>query len=62
LTGEDGWEQVFARRHPLETQIMMRFWRSLAADSSIDADERVTTLERADELLRPQATDSRVVG
>jgi GT2 family glycosyltransferase len=62
LTGEDGWEQAFARRHPLETQIMMRFWRSLAADCNIEADERVTTLERADELLRPQATDGRAVG
>jgi glycosyltransferase involved in cell wall biosynthesis len=61
LTGEDGWEQAFARRHPLETQIMMRFWRSLAGDSSIDPAEQVTTLERADALLRPQATDSCVV-
>jgi len=61
LTGEDGWEQAFARRHPLETQIMMRFWRSLAADCSIDPAERVTSLERADELLRPRATDGRVV-
>jgi hypothetical protein len=52
LTGEDGWEQAFARRHPLETQVMMRFWRSLAADSSIDPAEQVTTLEGADALLR----------
>lgn len=55
LAGEDGWEQAFARRHPLETQIMMRFWRSLAADSGIDPAEQVTTLERADALLRVQA-------
>lgn len=52
LAGEDGWEQAFARRHPLETQVMMRFWRSLAADSSIDPAEQVTTLEGADALLR----------
>ncbi|HEY3657119.1 MAG TPA: glycosyltransferase [Steroidobacteraceae bacterium] len=52
LTGEDGWEQAFARRHPLETRVMMRFWRSLAADSSIDPAEQVTTLEGADALLR----------
>jgi hypothetical protein len=31
---------------------MMRFWRSLAADSSIDPAEQVTTLEGADALLR----------
>lgn len=61
LTGEDGWEQAFARRHPLETQIMMRFWRSLAADRSIDPADQVTSLERADELLRPQATDGRAI-
>jgi glycosyltransferase involved in cell wall biosynthesis len=61
LTGEDGWEQAFARHHPLETQIMMRFWRSLAAGGGIDPAEQVTTLERADELLRPGATDRRAV-
>jgi glycosyltransferase involved in cell wall biosynthesis len=53
LTGEDGWEQAFARRHPLETQIMMRLWRSLADDGTLDPAERVMTLERADELLVP---------
>jgi glycosyltransferase involved in cell wall biosynthesis len=61
LTGEDGWEQAFARRHPLETQIMMRFWRSLAGDNTIDPAERVTTLERADALLRLQAPHSPVL-
>jgi glycosyltransferase involved in cell wall biosynthesis len=51
LTGEDGWEQAFARRHPLETQVMMRLWRTLADDATLDPDDRVATLERADELL-----------
>ena len=51
LTGEDGWEQAFARRHPLETQIMMRLWRTLADDATLDPAERVTTLEHADQLL-----------
>jgi len=55
LTGEDGWEQAFARRHPLETGIMMRFWRSLAADCDLDPAERVTTLEGVDALLRAPA-------
>jgi Glycosyl transferase family 2 len=51
LSGEDGWEQAFARRHPFETQIMMRLWRTLAEDAALDPTERVTTLEYADELL-----------
>jgi glycosyltransferase involved in cell wall biosynthesis len=51
LTGEDGWEQAFARRHPAETRVLMRFWRSLAAESDVDPAERVTTLEGVDALL-----------
>jgi hypothetical protein len=31
---------------------MMRFWRSLAAESDIDPAERVATLEGVDALLR----------
>jgi glycosyltransferase involved in cell wall biosynthesis len=54
LSGEDGWEQAFARRHPLETRIMMRFWRTLAGDTNLDPADRVTTLEQADEWLRRQ--------
>ena len=52
LSGEDDWEQAFARRHPLETEIMMRFWRTLAGDDRLAPGERIATLERADELLR----------
>lgn len=52
MSGEDGWEQAFARRHPFETQLMMRFWRSLAGDAGLDPAERISTLERVDELLR----------
>ncbi len=55
LSGEDGWEQAFARRHPFETQIMMRLWRTLADDATLDPAERVTTLEYADELLAASA-------
>ncbi len=62
LTGEDGWEQAFARRHPLETEVMMRFWRSLAGDDGgIDPAERVTTLEQADALLGAQSPADRSV-
>jgi len=59
LTGEDGWEQAFARRHPFETQIMMRLWRTLADDATLDPAERVTTLEYADELLAASARTAR---
>ena len=52
LTGEDGWEQAFARRHPFETQIMMRFWRTLADDATLAPADRVATLEQADEIFR----------
>jgi glycosyltransferase involved in cell wall biosynthesis len=60
LSGEGGWEQAFARRHPLETQILMRFWRSLAG-GNIDPAEDLTTLEQADALLRPPTIDAGVV-
>jgi hypothetical protein len=59
LSGEDGWARAFARRHPFETQVMLRFWRSLAGDATLDLAERVNTLERADELLREHAAASR---
>ena len=52
LATDDGWQTVFARHHPLETQVLLRFWRSLAADRSIAPGERVLTLEAADALLR----------
>lgn len=57
LSGEDGWEQAFARRHPFETQLMMRFWRTLAGDASLDGADRIETLERVDQLLRQHASD-----
>lgn len=60
MTGEDGWEQAFARLHPYETEIMMRFWRTLGGDGSMDPAERIPTLEYADELLRThQSTGQR---
>jgi glycosyltransferase involved in cell wall biosynthesis len=54
LLGDDPWQQIFARRHPLETRIMLRFWRSLA-DRRIAPAERVLTLEGVDALLRQHA-------
>ena len=59
MTGEDGWELAFARRHPYETQLMMRFWRSLASDSGLAPEERVSTLERVHELLHQHLVDER---
>jgi glycosyltransferase involved in cell wall biosynthesis len=56
LSGEDGWEQAFARRHPFETELMLRFWRSLATQSEVPAHERVATLEDVDALLRARAS------
>jgi glycosyltransferase involved in cell wall biosynthesis len=53
LAGEDDWQQVFARDHPLEAQVMLQFWRSLAGDRTLAPAERVMTLEAADALLRP---------
>jgi len=58
LTGADGWEQAFAKRHPFETQLMLRFWRSLAADPSLPVTERVTTLEDVDAVLRAHPGDA----
>jgi glycosyltransferase involved in cell wall biosynthesis len=55
MKGEDGWEQAFARRHPLETQLMMRFWRTLAGDPALTPTERLPTLESV-ELLLQRAT------
>jgi hypothetical protein len=51
LAGDDDWQAIFARHHPLETQVMLQFWRSLAADRSIAPAERVMTLEAANTLL-----------
>jgi hypothetical protein len=59
MTGEDGWELAFARRHPYETQLMMRFWRSLAGDSGLAPEEQVSTLEQVDELLRQHLAGDR---
>jgi glycosyltransferase involved in cell wall biosynthesis len=58
LTGEDGWEQAFARRHPYETLLMLRFWRSLAGDKQLEPGQRVASLERVDALLRERSQQS----
>jgi glycosyltransferase involved in cell wall biosynthesis len=55
LVGEDRWREIFARRHPLETRVMLHFWLSLAGDRSIHPAERVMTLEGVDALLRQHA-------
>ncbi len=52
MKGEDGWEQAFARRHPFETELMMRFWRSLAGDPDLPPAERLPTLESVELLLQ----------
>ena len=62
LAGEDGWEKAFARRHPVETDVMVRFWRTLAGDPTIEVRDRVTTLEEADALLRDARATERGVG
>jgi hypothetical protein len=54
LAGEDNWEKAFARRHPIETELMLRFWRSLAGDRSIDPTARLMTLEEVDAFLHRQ--------
>jgi glycosyltransferase involved in cell wall biosynthesis len=59
MAGEDGWEQAFARRHPFETQAMMRFWGSLAADSPLPPESRLPTLEAVEALLREHAAAGR---
>ena len=56
LKGEDNWEQAFARRHPRETELMVRLWRSLAGDPSLAEHEKVNSLEEVEALL--QATGS----
>jgi glycosyltransferase involved in cell wall biosynthesis len=55
LTADDGWREAFANRHPLECDLMLRFWRSLAADRSIPPEERLLSLEAVDALLRAGA-------
>jgi hypothetical protein len=55
MVGEDGWEQAFAKRHPFETQLMMRFWGSIAADTKLPPDEQLPTLEAVEALLRERA-------
>lgn len=52
LSGEDNWEQAFARRHPRETEVMLRLWRSLAGDARVPLESRLLTLEDADAALR----------
>jgi glycosyltransferase involved in cell wall biosynthesis len=52
LAGEDDWEQAFAKRHPVETEVMVRFWRSLAGDPRIEPQNRLVSLEEADAVLR----------
>jgi GT2 family glycosyltransferase len=56
LTGEDHWEEAFARRHPFETEVMLRFWRSLAGDQTLNPADRLMTLEEADTLLGSRAS------
>jgi hypothetical protein len=56
LKGEDGWEQAFARKHPLEAHLMMRFWRTLGGDPLLDSSERLPTLESVEALLRDPKT------
>lgn len=56
MKGEDDWEKAFARRHPHETALMMRFWRSLAGDATLDPAEQLPTLESVERLLQQQAS------
>ena len=58
MKGEDDWEQAFARRHPLEIQLMMRFWRTLGGDPALAPEERLPTLESVDALLAARAAES----
>lgn len=55
MKGEDDWEQAFARRHPFELGLMMRFWRTLGADPTLDAEQRLPTLESVEALLATHA-------
>jgi hypothetical protein len=52
LAGEDGWERAFARSHPRETEVMVRFWRSLAGDPAVPPAGRLASLEEVDAELR----------
>jgi hypothetical protein len=54
LAGEDHWEQAFARRHPVETELMLRFWRSLAGQ--VEPSQRLMSLEEVDAVLRRRAS------
>lgn len=60
LAGEDDWVKVFASRHPRETELMVRFWRTLAADPALRVEERLGSLEEVDALLRDERGRSRV--
>lgn len=53
LAGEDGWEEAFARRHPFEAGLMLRFWRNLAGQ--VDPAGRELSLEDVDAVLRRRA-------
>ncbi len=55
LAGEDGWQVAFARRHPREVELMVRFWRTLAADPGLAPADRLGSLEEVDALLRAAA-------
>lgn len=52
LAGEDGWQVAFARRHPFEAEVMVRFWRSLASDATLAPADRLSSLEEVDAVLR----------
>lgn len=52
LAGEDGWQVAFARRHPLETELMVRFWRSIGSRPTLPPGDRVSSLEEVDAVLR----------
>lgn len=55
MKGEDDWQQAFARRHPYEIGLMMRFWRTLGCDPSLAEVDRLPTLESVDALLSAHA-------
>jgi glycosyltransferase involved in cell wall biosynthesis len=55
LAGEDAWQVTFGRRHPAEVGVMVRFWRTLAADPTLAAGDRLSSLEEVDALLRAAA-------
>jgi len=51
LVDEEGWLAAFARLHPREADLMTRFWRTLARDPSLPAEQRLSSLEEIDALL-----------